>query len=134
MHGWAAPVLTVVLAVLVAAALRVRSVLTGVVVLVALVAAGALWWSAEGGLQAQVVVAAGVVLLVGAWRHVGAVLASPDRGVSDPEVLARLTRVPRGLWTTTFVLVVRALVVGRRPHGARGVGRPRRVTRPRRRA
>lgn len=104
-HGWAAPVLTVVLAVLVAAALRVRSLLTGVVVLVALVAAGALWWSAEGGLQAHVVVAAGVVLLVGAWRHVGAVLASPGRGVSDPEVLARLTHVPRGLWTTTFVLV-----------------------------
>ena len=41
-NGWAAPVLTAVLAVLVAAALRVRSALTGVVVLVALVAAGAL--------------------------------------------------------------------------------------------
>jgi hypothetical protein len=104
-HGWAAPVLTVVLAVLVAAALRVRSLLTGVVVIVALVVAGALWWSAEAGLQAQVVVAAGVVLLVGAWRHVGAVLASPDRGVSDPAVLARLTRVPGGVWTTTFVVV-----------------------------
>lgn len=107
-HGWAAPVLTAVLAVLVAVALRVRSLLTGVVVLVALVAAGALWWSAAGELQAQVVVAVGVVLIVGAWRHLGAVLASPDRGVSDPAVLARLTRVPRGFWNATFVVVLAA--------------------------
>lgn len=107
-HGWAAPVLTVVLAVLVAAALRVRSVLTGVVVLAVLVAAGALWWSADRALQAQVVVAVGVVLIVGGWRHLGAVLASRDVAVSDPAVLARLTRMPRGLWNATFVLVCAA--------------------------
>ena len=129
-HGWAAPVLTVVLAVLVAAALRVRSLLTGVVVLVALVAAGALWWSAESVLQAQVVVAAGVVLLVGAWRHVGAVLAARGRGVSDPEVLARLTRVPGAPVDDDLPARLRALLVGGRPDGARGVGRPRRVTGP----
>ena len=107
-HGWAAPVLTAVLAVLVAVALRVRSLLTGAVVLVALVAAGALWWSAAGELQAQAVVAVGVVLIVGAWRHLGAVLASADQGVSDPAVLARLTRVPRGFWNATFVVVLAA--------------------------
>lgn len=107
-HGWAAPVLTAVLAVLVAVALRVRSVLTGVVVLLVLAAAGALWWAADRELQAQAVVAVGVVLLVGAWRHLGAVLASPDRGVSDPAVLARLTRVPRGFWNATFVAVLGA--------------------------
>lgn len=107
-HGWAAPVLTAVLAVLVAAALRVRSVLTGAVVLVALVGAGALWWSAAAELQAQVVVAAGVVLLVGAWRHLGAVMATHDRGVSDPAVLTRLTRVPTTLWHATFVVVLAA--------------------------
>ena len=107
-HGWAAPVLTVVLAVLVAAALQVRSLLTGLVVLVAIVAAGALWWSAAGALQAQVVVAVGVVLIVGGWRHLGAVLAAPERGVSDPEVLARVTRVPRAFWNATFVVVLGA--------------------------
>lgn len=107
-HGWAAPVLTVVLAVLVAAALWVRSVLTGAVVLAALVAAGALWWSADRELQAQAVVAVGVVLIVGAWRHLGAVLAGPDTAVSDPAVLARLTRVPRALWNVTFVVVCAA--------------------------
>lgn len=105
-HGWTAPVLTAVLAVLVAVALRVRSLLTGLVVLIALVAAGALWWSAAGELQAQAVVGVGVVLIVGAWRHLGAVLSSRDRGVSDPAVLARLTRVPRGVWNATFVVVL----------------------------
>ena len=107
-HGWAAPVLTAVLAVLVASALQVRSVLTGVVVAVALVGAGALWWSAPPGLQAQVVVGAGIVLLVGAWRHLGAVLTSHDHRVSDPAVLARLTRVPTGVWNATFVVVLAA--------------------------
>lgn len=103
-RGWSAPVLTVALVLLVAALLRVRSVLTAVVVLAVIVGAGALWWRAGGQLQAQAVVAVGVVLLVGAWRHLGAVLASPRQGTSDPEVLARLTRVPTVLWNGTFVL------------------------------
>lgn len=103
--GWSATVLTAVLAVLVASALRVRSVLTAVVVAVAVLATGALWWSQDSELQAQVLVAAGVVLVVGAWRHLAAVLVAPDRGVSDPSVLARLTHVPGLVWNGTFVLV-----------------------------
>lgn len=102
--GWSAPVLTAVLAVLVASAMWVRSLLTAVVVAVAVLATGALWWSQEAELQAQVLVGAGVVLVVGAWRHLGAVLAAPDRGVSDPSVLARLTRIPRLFWNASFVL------------------------------
>ncbi|GAA4404538.1 M50 family metallopeptidase [Fodinibacter luteus] len=105
-RGWSAPVLTVVLAVLVVAALRARSALTGAVVAVAVLGAGALWWAGDARLQAQVVVAAGVVLLVGAWRHLAAVLTTPDAGTSDPGVLARLTRVPRAVWNATFVLVL----------------------------
>ncbi|HWO51325.1 MAG TPA: M50 family metallopeptidase, partial [Ornithinibacter sp.] len=42
-RGWSAPVLTGILAVLVVAALRVRSGLTALVVAVAMVGAGALW-------------------------------------------------------------------------------------------
>jgi len=102
-RGWSAPVLTGILAVLVTAALRVRSGLTAAVVGVALVGAGALWWTGSPQLQAQAVVAVGIVLIVGAWRHLGAVIASSDRAVSDPGVLARLTRVPRAAWNTTFV-------------------------------
>ena len=107
-RGWAAPVLTGILAVLVAAALRVRSGLTALVVGVALVAAGALWWAGPPQLQAQVVVAVGLVLIVGAWRHLGAVIAAPDPAVSDPGVLARLTRLPRVVWNATFVVVLAA--------------------------
>ena len=105
-RGWSAPVLTAILAVLVVAALRVRSGLTALVVVVAAVGAGALWWTGAPQLQAQVVVAVGLVLLVGAWRHLGAVLTAPNPAVSDPGVLARLTRVPRVVWNTTFVAVL----------------------------
>jgi hypothetical protein len=105
-RGWSAPVLTGILAVLVTAALRVRSGLTALVVAVALVGAGALWWAGSPQLQAQVVVAVGLVLIVGGWRHLGAVLGAADPAVSDPGVLTRLTRVPRLVWNTTFVVVL----------------------------
>jgi Peptidase M50B-like len=105
-RGWSAPVLTGILAVLVTAALRVRSGLTAAVVAVALVGAGALWWAGSPQLQAQVVVAVGLVLIVGAWRHLGAVVAATDPRVSDPGVLARLTRLPRAVWNTTFAVVL----------------------------
>ncbi len=105
-RGWSAPVLTGILAVLVTAALRVRSGLTALVVGVALVGAGALWWAGPPQLQAQVVVAVGLVLIVGAWRHLGAVVAAHDPAVSDPGVLTRLTRVPRAIWNTTFAVVL----------------------------
>lgn len=105
-RGWSAPVLTGILAVLVTSALRVRSGLTALVVGVAIVAAGALWWAGSPQLQAQVVVGVGLVLIVGAWRHLGAVVSSTDPAVSDPGVLARLTRVPRAVWNTTFALVL----------------------------
>jgi len=105
-RGWSAPVLTGILAVLVVAALRVRSGLTALVVGVAMVGAGALWWAGAAQLQAQVVVAVGLVLIVGAWRHLWAVIAAPDPTVSDPGVLTRLTRVPRAIWNTTFVVVL----------------------------
>ena len=104
-RGWGPTVLTGVLVVLVAAALRVRSLLTGVVVVVVGVATGALWWSGSDRLQAQVLVGAGIVLVVGAWRHLVAVASAPDRGTSDPSVLARLTHVPRSLWVLSFALV-----------------------------
>jgi hypothetical protein len=107
-RGWSAPVLTGVLAVLVAAALRVRSGLTALVVVVAIVAAGALWWAGSPRLQAQAVVTVGIVLLVGAWRHLAAVVAAPDTGTSDPGVLARITPVPRTLWNVSFALALAA--------------------------
>ncbi len=104
-RGWGPAVLAVVLAVLVVAVLRSRSALTAVVVLTVLLATGALWWSGSDRLQAQVLVGAGIVLVVGAWRHLGAVATGPDRGTSDPAVLARLTRLPRAFWLLGYALV-----------------------------
>ena len=109
-RGWGAPVLAATIVVLLVALVRVRSLLTAVVMLVALGATAALWWWRDDDLQAQVLVGAGIVLLVGAWRHLGAVLRTRDRA-SDPGVLATLTHLPRVLWNASFVLVCVAATV-----------------------
>lgn len=104
-RGWAAPVLTLVLAGLIAALGYVRSVLTGVVVLVTVSATGALWWWRDDQVQQHVVVGLGVLLLVGAWRHLAAAVRGRDPR-SDAGALARLTGVPRVLWHLSFALVL----------------------------
>ena len=109
-RGWGAPVLAAMIVVLLVALVRVRSLLTAVVMVVALGATGALWWWRDDNVQAQVLVGAGIVLLVGAWRHLGAVLRTRDRA-SDPGVLATLTHLPRVLWNASFVLVCVAATV-----------------------
>ncbi len=106
-RGWAAPVLTVVLVGLVALLVYVRSPLTGAVVVAAGAVVGALWWLRDDGLQQHALVGAGVVLLVGAWRHV-AVLVGDRSPSSDPDALARLTGLPAGVWVLSFALVCAA--------------------------
>ncbi|HLS26125.1 MAG TPA: M50 family metallopeptidase [Beutenbergiaceae bacterium] len=104
-RGWAAPVLTALLLILLISWVRVRSALTAVVMLAVSAGAVALWWAGWDLLQQQVLIAAGLVLLIGAWRHLGSVWVSRDPG-SDPAVLARLTPLPRWLWLLTFLLVL----------------------------
>jgi hypothetical protein len=103
-RGWAAAFIAGVIVILLVAVVRVRSALTLVVMVVALAATGALWWWRDDVLQAQLLVGAGVVLGIGAWRHLGAVAATSDRS-SDPGVLASLTHVPRVVWNLSFVVV-----------------------------
>lgn len=105
--GWAAPVLGAVLLVLVAAALRVRSGFTALVVVAVLGGTAALWWAGPPSVQGLILVGAGAVLVAGAWRHLGAVLGRRERG-SDPAVLARLTRVPAAVWSASFAVVLGA--------------------------
>lgn len=103
-NGWAAAAITACLVILLVSLVRVRSLLTVLVMIVALAAAGALWWWRDDALQAHVLLGAGAVLVIGAWRHLGAVWGS--RGsTSDPAVLATLTRIPTFLWNATFALV-----------------------------
>jgi hypothetical protein len=103
-RGWAAPALTSGLVLSLLAATRVRSLLTAAVVGVALAATAALWWWRNDAMQEQVVVGVGLVLLVGGWRHLAAVLRDHSRG-SDPAVLATLTHLPRAMWNLSFVVV-----------------------------
>lgn len=100
-QGWAAPATTVVLAALLVALAYVRSGLTFAVTGAALIATGALWWWRIDELQEIVLVSIGLVLLVGAWRHLGALLPRPGRG-SDAGMLARLTHLPGLFWVATF--------------------------------
>ena len=67
-------VVIVVLVGLLAALTRVRSALTGLVVLTVTAATGALWWWRDDALQQQVLVGVGLLLLVGAWRHLATML------------------------------------------------------------
>jgi hypothetical protein len=67
-----------------------------------LLGAGALWWWRNDAVQQYVLVAAGLVLVVGAWRHILSVMRHGSRS-DDPAVLARLTHLPRGLWNLTFL-------------------------------
>lgn len=106
-RGWAAPALGAILVLLLVALVRVRSLLTLLVMLVAMAAVGSLWWWRNETVQAEVLVGTGLVLLVGAWRHLGAV-AGDRSGTGDPGALARLTGVPAVVWVASFALVCAA--------------------------
>lgn len=103
--GWAAPVLLAVTALLLGGLLRSRSLYTVAVLVVTVGGAGWLWWAGDARVQGLVLLAVGLLLLLGAWRHLAAALRSRDPG-SDPAVLARITRMPRMVWAATFVLVL----------------------------
>lgn len=105
--GWGASLLTALLALVLVAFVRIRSALTLLVMLAALAGIGTVWWWRDDALQAHVLVAAGIVLIAGAWRHLGAVLRGgrQDRS-SDPAVLASLSWLPRSGWVLSFVVVL----------------------------
>jgi len=105
--GWAPPVLLTTVLLLAGGLLRARSAYTVLVMLVAVGGTGWLWWAGSDRLQGLVLLAVGVMLVLGAWRHLAAVVRSPDAG-SDPAVLARITPLPRVVWTASFVLVLAA--------------------------
>lgn len=110
--GYAAVLLTTILALLAVVITRIRSALTILVMALTLAALGSLWWFRDDALQTHVLVGTGVVLIAGAWRHLAAVTTGPgDRG-SDPAVLARLTWVPRFGWILSFAVVIGLATAG----------------------
>ena len=71
---------------------------------------GALWWWRNDETQALVVVATGMVLLVGAWRHLGTLASRSGRRDpgSDANVLRQLTGIPAFAWLATFAAALAA--------------------------
>ncbi|WP_422116710.1 M50 family metallopeptidase [Brachybacterium sp. UNK5269] len=107
LHGWARTALFVALAVLVLALLFSRSWHTAATVIVTAAAVGALWWWGSPALCALLTLAGGVFLLLGAWRHLGAVSRRGGRA-DDPGQLAELTPLPGWMWILSFALVLGA--------------------------
>lgn len=113
-RGYAGLLLFALLITLVFVLVFVRSAGTFVTVVAAGAAIGALWWWRDDEVQALVVVATGLVLLVGAWRHLGALTASSGRRDpgSDANVLRQLTGIPAFVWLATFAAALAAATWG----------------------
>jgi hypothetical protein len=105
--GWAPPALGATGLVLLVCLVRVRSLYTAAVMVALTVVTGILWWQGGPALQGAVVLGVGTFLVVGAWRHLGAVVAQPSSS-SDPGVLARLTHLPAWTWNAGYVVVLAA--------------------------
>jgi hypothetical protein len=105
--GWAPTLLAATAVVLLLSLVRVRSWYTAAVMVAVTAVAGALWWWGAGPVQAAVVLGTGTFLVVGAWRHLGAVLSRPSPS-SDPSVLAQLTWLPRWGWILSFAVALAA--------------------------
>ncbi|MEQ6900203.1 M50 family metallopeptidase [Nocardioides sp. YIM 152588] len=113
--GRAAAALWVTVLLLAAMLLMIRN-LYGLLVLVLVGTGVALlsWW-ADPAVRAAVAHLAAWVLLLGApravlelWGERRRSSAAPGRGRTDADQLARLTRLPAGLWTAVLLLVVLA--------------------------
>ena len=107
LHGWARTALFAALMLLAGSLVFTRSLHTVMAVLGTALAVGALWWWGGPTLIVALTLAAGVFLLLGAWRHLGAVISGGGRA-DDPSQLAQLTPLPAWAWIASFALVLGA--------------------------
>lgn len=107
LHGWSSTALFAALVILVLSLVFTRSAHTLLVVLATAAGIGAAWWWGSPGLNALITLAAGVFLLLGAWRHLGAVMRGGGRS-DDPGQLAQLTPLPAWTWNLGYVVVLAA--------------------------
>ncbi|WP_394215072.1 M50 family metallopeptidase [Brachybacterium vulturis] len=107
LHGWAPAALFAALVVLVLSLVFTRSLHTLGAVLGTAAGAGALWWWGSPVLTAVLTLAGGGFLLLGAWRHLGAVIRGGGRA-DDPAQLAALSPLPGWVWTLSFAVALAA--------------------------
>ncbi len=107
LHGWAPTALFAALVVLLVSLVFTRSLHTLAAVLGTAAAVGALWWWGSEVLIAVLTLAGGVFLLLGAWRHLAAVIRGGGR-TDDPAQLAALTPLPAAVWTLSFAAALAA--------------------------
>lgn len=108
-RGYAGAFLFACLVTLVLVLVFVRSAGTFVTVVAAAAGVGALWWWRNDEVQVLAVVTTGLVLLVGAWRHLGALVGAGRRDPgSDAAVLGQLTGIPAFAWLGTFAATLAA--------------------------
>src|SRR5699024_12079030 len=107
LHGWAPTALFAALVVLLVSLVFTRSLHTLVAVLGTAAAVGALWWWGGEVLIAVLTLAGGVFLLLGAWRHLAAVIRGGGRG-GDPAPLSALTPLPAAALDLRFAAALAA--------------------------
>src|SRR5699024_4475582 len=84
-----------------------RSVHTLVAVLGTAAAVGALWWWGSEVLIAVLTLAGGVFLLLGAWRHLAAVIRGGGRAHDTAQLPAR-SPLPAAVWTLSLAAALAA--------------------------
>ena len=113
--GRALGLLWVIAAVLVVVLVFIRNVYGFLVMVIAIAGMGWLAWAAPDSWRVGVVYGVTWLLLLGAVRAVIELRASRAKGAStgsDADALARLTRIPGGLWVALFWLVTVACAAG----------------------
>lgn len=105
--GWAGAALFAAVVVLAFSLFFSRSAHTVLAVLGTEAVVAVAWWFGSAVVVTGLTLAAGAFLLLGAWRHLGAVVTSRRRD-EDPGQLAQLTAVPAALWNLMFALVIAA--------------------------
>lgn len=103
--GRAQLMLLIGIVLLLTALLRARSLYTVVALLLVLAGGGWLWWSENITVSTLVVLAVGMLLLIGGWRQFVAVALRGGRR-DDPAALAALTAIPAAIWNLAILLLI----------------------------